>query len=117
MPLQLSQACGYDVIPNQVTCGGQATKPFIDPVTNKKISFVEKGPKGAELMAQMFDVDQLEQCLGGRSSWQFDFEAYSVEMRSVHDREELRAWTRVCTCVCGHTSNNNVGSLCGVVWP
>ena len=59
----------------------QATGPFIDPVTKQKINFVEKNAKGTATMAEKFDLDQLEECLGGRSTWQFDFEAYCTAMQ------------------------------------
>ena len=58
----------------------QATKPFIDPVTNRKIHFVE-GAQQAALMAEKFDMDHMEECLGGRNPAPFDFEAFGAEMR------------------------------------
>lgn len=59
----------------------QATSPFIDPVTKQKIFFVEKNPREAAIMAEKFNMDQLEECLGGHSTWHFDYMVYSTAMR------------------------------------
>ena len=59
----------------------QATGPFIDPVTKRKIHFVEKGPRGAALMAEHFDHSRVEECMGGGSTFLFDFDSYGQLMR------------------------------------
>lgn len=59
----------------------QATKPFIDPVTFRKIVFVDKGHAGDALMSEKFPMAQMEKCLGGSSDWAFSLERYAQEMR------------------------------------
>ena len=59
----------------------QATKPFIDPVTFRKIVFVDKGRTGDAFMSEKFPMTQMEKCLGGSSDWAFSLEKYAQEMR------------------------------------
>lgn len=54
----------------------QALHPFIDPVTAEKVVFVNSQNE-AEVMAQRFDMDQMEACLGGRGSWTYNKQEYS----------------------------------------
>jgi hypothetical protein len=70
----------------------QAVSPFIDPVTYKKIGFV-MGDKDLRIMEEHYDLADTEECLGGRNSSVFDFEAYGREMRQNDDalREQIAA--------------------------
>ena len=65
----------------------QAVSPFIDPITHKKIFFCDKGSKGDEIMARFFRMDQMDECLGGTGSSQFNFEEY--EKQQVKEEEAL----------------------------
>ena len=57
----------------------QAVSPFIDPITSKKIYFCDKGSKGDETMARFFRMEQMDECLGGTGSSQFNFEEYEKQ--------------------------------------
>jgi polyribonucleotide 5'-hydroxyl-kinase len=61
----------------------RATKPFIDPVTHKKIAFINPGESGREVMAQHFDMSQIEQCMGGElpNGKAFDLDKYAAQMQ------------------------------------
>lgn len=59
----------------------QATSPFIDPVTHKKIFFCDKGEKGDATMARFFRMDQMDECLGGTGPSQFDRETYEKQQQ------------------------------------
>lgn len=58
----------------------QAVRPFIDPVTHKKIVFVDT--KDTQIMQDLFYLDHLEQCMGGSlpSEQVFNLEKYRAEM-------------------------------------
>lgn len=64
----------------------QATKPFIDPVTHKKIVFVDA--HDTQTMPQLFYLDHLEECMGGSlpSEQVFSLEKYRAEM--LHEDAE-----------------------------
>ena len=57
----------------------QATRPFIDPITFKKIVFVDSS--SAALMDQKFDMTKMEACLGGTGGWTFDLASYARQMQ------------------------------------
>jgi hypothetical protein len=67
--------------------GVQAVSPFIDPVTAKKIHFCDPGPKGDAVLASLFDMNNIEECMGGRAPPAFDSAKY--ERQQLED-EELR---------------------------
>lgn len=52
-------------------------------MTKRKLLFVEDRNQEAALMAEKFNMDLMEECLGGRSTQQFDFESYGADMRCV----------------------------------
>lgn len=58
----------------------QVTKPLIDPVTHKKIVFVDASDR--DTMAVHFYLDSLEQCMGGSltSDEVFNLNKYRDEM-------------------------------------
>ncbi|XP_006375929.1 uncharacterized protein LOC7493854 isoform X2 [Populus trichocarpa] len=57
-------------------------KPFIEPKTYKKVSFVySNGPQSQKLMEELFDMDKLDCAFGGRNSAGFNYEAYAQWMR------------------------------------
>jgi polyribonucleotide 5'-hydroxyl-kinase len=43
----------------------RAVGPWIDPVTKKKIAFVDKGKGEAAQMAEWFNMEHIEACMGG----------------------------------------------------
>ena len=57
----------------------QAVSPFVDPVTYRKIYFCDKNGKGDSIMEQFFNMDFIEESMGGKSSPQFDFAAYEKQ--------------------------------------
>lgn len=60
----------------------QLVKPFIEPKTYKKVSFVySNGPQSQKLMEELFDMDKLDCAFGGRNSAGFNYEAYAQWMR------------------------------------
>ncbi len=63
----------------------QALHPFIDSVTAEKVVFVSSQNEAA-VMAQKFDMDQMEACLGGRGSWTYDKQEYSKFCRQQEPR-------------------------------
>lgn len=60
----------------------QATKPFIDPVTHKKIVFIDN--HNTTSMPQHFNMDSIEQCMGGSltSEQAFNLQQYRAEMEA-----------------------------------
>lgn len=72
----------------------KATKPFIDPVTHKKIVFVDTN--NTAIMSQYFHMDHLEQCMGGilTSEQVFSLDRYRTEMIS-EDMQQQQAYTAV----------------------
>lgn len=57
----------------------QATRPFIDPITFKKIVFVDGS--SAAIMDQKFDMTKMEACLGGTSEWTFNLASYAQQAK------------------------------------
>ncbi|GAX82158.1 hypothetical protein CEUSTIGMA_g9586.t1 [Chlamydomonas eustigma] len=43
----------------------RAVSPFIDPVTKQKIIFVDKGPKEQKEMGDRFNMEEMEEAIGG----------------------------------------------------
>ncbi|DBB13651.1 hypothetical protein WJX82_000784 [Trebouxia sp. C0006] len=72
----------------------KATKPFIDPVTHKKIVFVDVGNTTA--MPEHFHMESLEQCMGGSltSEQVFSLDRYRAEMMS-EDAQQQRLHAEV----------------------
>eukprot|EP00850_Spirogloea_muscicola_P002566 SM000010S04204 [mRNA] locus=s10:258012:260107:+ [translate_table: standard] len=67
-------------------------KPFIDPVTFKKVRFVySKIPDSAKLMSELFDLEELEEDLGGKKKWVYDHEAYA-KLRKQDDVRQAQHW-------------------------
>ena len=60
----------------------QATKPFIDPVTHKKIVFIDN--RNIMAMPQHFHMESIEQCMGGSltSEQAFNLQRYRAEMEA-----------------------------------
>jgi hypothetical protein len=50
-------------------------QPFIDPVTGKKIIFINRENE-AVIMAAKFDMDKMEACLGGKGLWVYNRDEY-----------------------------------------
>ncbi|KAF8064679.1 pitC [Scenedesmus sp. PABB004] len=63
-PERLGGAVCYHA-PTLFSMTWKAVCPFIDPVTKRKITFVEKGPTEAAEMAARFDPATVEPCMGG----------------------------------------------------
>ena len=72
----------------------QATKPFIDPVTHKKIVFVDAHDTTS--MPEHFHMESLEQCMGGSLSLEqvFNLNHYRAEMMS-EDAQQQQAYEAV----------------------
>ncbi|KAJ7972005.1 random slug protein 5-like [Quillaja saponaria] len=57
-------------------------KPFLEPKTFKKVHFVyADNPESWKLMEEIFDMDKVECCFGGRSGVQFGYKVYAQKMR------------------------------------
>ena len=72
----------------------QATKPFIDPVTHKKILFIDAS--NTTTMPEHFHMESLEQCMGGSlsSSQVFNLDHYRAEM-TAEDARQQQAYAAV----------------------
>lgn len=72
----------------------KATKPFIDPVTHKKIVFVDAHDTTS--MPEHFHMESLEQCMGGSLSSEqvFSLNHYRAEMMS-EDAQQQQAYEAV----------------------
>ena len=55
---------------------GQAVHPWIDPLTAKKVVFVDSKNEAAA-MAKNFDMHDMEACLGGKGGYTYDPAEYS----------------------------------------
>lgn len=73
------------------SCAVQATKPFIDPVTHKKIVFIDN--QNTTAMPQHFHMECIEQCMGGRlpSDQAFNLQHYRAEMEAEDMRRHEAA--------------------------
>ncbi|KAK9843107.1 hypothetical protein WJX74_007090 [Apatococcus lobatus] len=78
--------CYHPPIIFQVTW--KACKPFVDPITKNKILFLDKSAGSQKLMAEKFDLAQLEECLGGSlpASEAFNMQTYG----SCMQEEEMK---------------------------
>lgn len=57
-------------------------KPFLEPKTYRKVTFAyPDSPKSRTMMEELFDMDKLESCFGGKNTAGMDFEAYGQKMR------------------------------------
>eukprot|EP00879_Flechtneria_rotunda_P003493 GHRR01003723.1.p1 GENE.GHRR01003723.1~~GHRR01003723.1.p1 ORF type:complete len:296 (+),score=96.30 GHRR01003723.1:372-1259(+) len=63
-PERLGGAVCYHA-PTLFSMTWKAVSPFIDPITKKKITFVEKGSQEATVMSERFDLHHVEACMGG----------------------------------------------------
>lgn len=62
----------------------KAVAPFIDPVTAKKIVFIEKNAAGQAKMESLFDMTQMEQCMGGAvNGILYNHGSYGAAMKEV----------------------------------
>ena len=60
--------------------------PFIDPVTRKKIVFVKgSAEKRAAVLLEHYELDQLEEAVGGASDYVYDAEAYLADDRAAYE--------------------------------
>lgn len=60
----------------------QMVKPFLEPKTYNKVTFVYPGdPKSRLMMEELFDMDKLESCYGGNNTVESNFEAYAQKMK------------------------------------
>lgn len=80
-PERLGGAVCYHA-PSLFSMTWKAVSPFIDPITKKKIAFVDKGPKESAEMSARFELSTLERSLGGNlKSPLFDLETYGQRMK------------------------------------
>ncbi|KXZ53519.1 hypothetical protein GPECTOR_7g969 [Gonium pectorale] len=85
-PERLGLACCYHA-PTLFSMTWRAVQPFIDPVTKEKIKFIDKGVHEHEQMLEKFDLEQMEQCVGGKlSGYAYNHEKYSARMLE-YDKE------------------------------
>ncbi|KAF7819207.1 random slug protein 5-like [Senna tora] len=57
-------------------------KPFLENKTYKKVRFVyPDNPKSRMIMEEIFDMNRLDSCFGGKSSVRFNTEAYAKKCR------------------------------------
>ncbi|CAI5470785.1 unnamed protein product [Closterium sp. Yama58-4] len=80
-PERLGQAVVYDPPPVFETFW-KMVRPFVDPNTFRKILFVYPSkPDTIAKLEEIFDLEQLDQGFGGRSTWAFELDSYSQAMR------------------------------------
>ncbi|KAL2502063.1 Sec14p-like phosphatidylinositol transfer family protein [Forsythia ovata] len=57
-------------------------KPFLEHKTYKKVKFVYSDqPQSMKIMEALFDMDKLESAFGGKSTENFDYQAYAKRMK------------------------------------
>ncbi|KAK2363217.1 phosphatidylinositol transfer protein [Trifolium repens] len=62
-------------------------KPFLEPKTYRKVTFAyPDNPKSRVMMEELFDMDKLESCFGGKNTAKVNFEAYGQNMREDDKR-------------------------------
>jgi hypothetical protein len=62
-------------------------KPFLEPKTYRKVTFAyPDNPKSRVMMEDLFDMDKLESCFGGKNTAKVNFEAYGQNMREDDKR-------------------------------
>ncbi|WOL04584.1 random slug protein 5 isoform X1 [Canna indica] len=60
----------------------KVVKPFLDQKTYKKVKFVySDDPDSQKIMADLFDLNQLESAFGGQNQVGFDFNKYAEQMK------------------------------------
>ncbi|WIA18642.1 hypothetical protein OEZ85_003348 [Tetradesmus obliquus] len=80
-PERLGQAVCYHA-PTLFSMTWKAVSPFIDPITKKKIAFVDKGPHEEPEMSARFHLEHIESCMGGRHQGMlFKLEDYRQRMQ------------------------------------
>ncbi|KAL3819637.1 hypothetical protein ACJIZ3_005542 [Penstemon smallii] len=63
-------------------------KPFLDHKTYKKVRFVYSDqPQSMKIMESLFDMEKLESAFGGKSTDNFDYEAYAKRMKDEEKRK------------------------------
>ena len=66
--------------------------PFIDPVTRAKIVFVRGSPdQRAKVLAEHFDLADVEKALGGASAFQYDAADYLAEDKAAYEARRAAA--------------------------
>lgn len=84
-PERLGQAIAYDP-PRIFGIFWKMISPFIDPVTYGKIKFIHKKSKSSmEFMEERFNLDLVEEKIGGRLHYSYDHEEYG----KVMEKEEI----------------------------
>ncbi|CAI5471089.1 unnamed protein product, partial [Closterium sp. Yama58-4] len=87
-PERLGQAVVYDPPPS-LKPSGRWCGPLWIPNTFRKILFVYPSkPDTIAKLEEIFDLEQLDQGFGGRSTWAFELEAYSQAMRADDARAQ-----------------------------
>ncbi|KAJ1392379.1 CRAL/TRIO, N-terminal domain [Sesbania bispinosa] len=62
-------------------------KPFLEPKTYKKVTFAyPDNPRSHKMMEELFDMDKLESCFGGKNTVGLNYEAYAQRMREDDKR-------------------------------
>jgi hypothetical protein len=57
-------------------------RPFLDHETRKKVKFVYSNDKESQkIMAEVFDMDQLDSAFGGNNPSGFEYNSYAEQMR------------------------------------
>ncbi|KAK3159941.1 hypothetical protein QOZ80_1BG0053020 [Eleusine coracana subsp. coracana] len=60
----------------------RVVKPFLDQETRKKVKFVYSNDKESQkIMAEVFDMDQLDSAFGGNNPAGFEYNSYADQMR------------------------------------
>mmetsp|Transcript_28053 Transcript_28053/g.38784 ORF Transcript_28053/g.38784 Transcript_28053/m.38784 type:complete len:279 (-) Transcript_28053:96-932(-) len=60
--------------------------PFVDVETYKKIQFISHTSKSRdEKLSQLFDLEYLEEAVGGKSKYVFDFQEYGKSMKCLQE--------------------------------
>lgn len=70
----------------------QLIQPFVDPVTHKKVRFLQSKSKDCKaLMEETFEMEYLEEAFGGQSKASYDFAAYT-QMMEEDERRIAQYW-------------------------
>ncbi|KAK8942686.1 Patellin-3 [Platanthera zijinensis] len=69
----------------------KVVKPFLERKTYKKVRFVYSDiPESQNIMSELFDMDELEQALGGRNQYTFNYTHFARRM--IEDDEKMEAF-------------------------